>query len=445
MNRKTRNLIFIIPLTILALAIAIPTQPITIGSRTIYTHLGLDLVGGVQVLLEADLPADAEVTSEAMETTRTIIENRANGLLGVGEALVQRVGERRIAVELPGETDPAAAIAVLGETGQLEFVDLGKISSAEALALRGQKLVTDYPSVPEDLPPDTPVYHTVMTGKSLKNVVTAQNSLGEFMVNFELDDEGAQIFREYTTNNVGSYLAIVLDKEVISAPIVQSPITGGRGTISGNFTAETANDLAIQLRYGALPIPLKVAESRTVGPSLGEDSLRQSLIAGVIGFSLVALFMLGYYRLPGLLADIALIAYTAIAFALFKLIPVTLTLPGIAGFVLSIGVAVDANILIFERMREELRNGRRLEHAIDIGWDRAWPSIRDSNAATLITSAILFWFGNTYGASVVKGFAVTLALGVAVSLFTAIVVTRAFLHLVLDRIKLADHRRWFGI
>ncbi len=445
MNRKTRNLIFIIPLTILALAIAIPTQPINLGERTITTHLGLDLVGGVQVLLEADLPEGADVSSEAMETARTIIESRANGLLGVGEAVVQRVGDRRIAVELPGETDPAAAIAVLGETGQLEFVDMGKISSTEALAFRGQKLVTDHPAVPEDLPPDTPVYHTVMTGSSLKNVVVQQDQLNQFQVAFELDEEGAKIFREYTTNNVGSYLAIVLDKEVLSVPVVQSPITGGRGTISGNFTAETANDLAIQLRYGALPVSLKVIESRTVGPSLGEDSLRQSLIAGIIGFGLVVLFMALYYRLPGLLADAALITYAAITFALFKLIPVTLTLPGIAGFVLSIGVAVDANILIFERMREELRAGRRLIHAIDIGWDRAWPSIRDSNAATLITSAILFWFGNTYGASVVKGFAVTLALGVGVSLFTAIVVTRSFLHLVLDKIRLADHRRWFGV
>jgi preprotein translocase subunit SecD len=284
-----------------------------------------------------------------------------------------------------------------------------------------------------------------MAGTDLDQVGVQQSKAGEFMVVFSLNTEGAKTFRDYTTNNVGKYLAIVLDKEVISIPVVKTAITGGSGSISGNFTAESANDLAIQLRYGALPIPLKVVESRTIGPSLGQDSLTKSLVAGLIGFGFVVLFMVGYYRLPGLLADLALIVYIAITMALFKLIPVTMTLPGIAGFVLSIGVAVDANILIFERMKEELREGRRLNQAIDMGWDRAWPSIRDSNFSTLITCTILFWFGNAFGASVVKGFAVTLALGVGVSLFTAIIVTRSFLHLFLDKIRLADHHRWFGV
>jgi preprotein translocase subunit SecD len=208
---------------------------------------------------------------------------------------------------------------------------------------------------------------------------------------------------------------------------------------------EEASDLAVQLRYGALPIPLKVANSRTIGPSLGQDSLTQSLVAGLIGFALVTIFMALYYRLPGIIADIALVVYVSITIALFKLIPVTMTLPGIAGFVLSIGVAVDANVLIFERMKEELRAGRHLNQAIDLGWERAWPSIRDSNISTLITSGILFWFGSAFGASMVKGFAVTLALGIGVSLFTAIVVTRSLLHLFLDNIRLSDHRRWFGV
>jgi len=444
MKKNTRNLFFIIPIAILALLIAIPPQPINIGNNSIYTHLGLDLVGGVQVLLEADLPEDADVTSESMDTARVIISNRANGMLGVGEALVQQVGDRRISVELPGETDPAAAIAILGETGQLEFVDMGQLSPDLARALIGTTLVTDYPIIPPDLDPNTEVYHTVMNGSSLQQVSVIQNR-GENQIAFNLDSEGAQQFREYTSNNVGNYLAIVLDKQVISIPVVSVPITNGQGTISGNFTSEEAGDLAVQLRYGALPIPLVVANSRTVGPSLGQDSLNQSLIAGLIGFGLVVLFMAGYYRLPGMIADLALIVYVAITMALFKLIPVTMTLPGIAGFVLSIGVAVDANVLIFERMREELRAGHRLNQAIDLGWDRAWPSIRDSNIATLITCTILFWFGNAFGASVVKGFAVTLALGVGVSLFTAIVVTRSFLHLFLDKIGLSDHRRWFGV
>ncbi len=442
--RKTRNLYFIIPLAILALLIAIPTKPIVLGKTEIFTHLGLDLVGGVQILLEADVPEGTTISPQSMETARTIISNRANGLLGVGEALVQSVGDRRIAVELPGESDPASAIAVIGETGQLEFVDMGDLSVQEAADLTGSTLVTDYPDVPADVPQGTRVYHTVMTGKSLKDAGVQQSSTNEFLVVFELDSEGASLFREYTSNNVGKILAIVLDKEVISAPRVQTAITTGKGSISGNFTSETAGHLAIQLRYGALPVALKVIESRTVGPSLGQDSLKKSLFAGLIGFGLVVLFMAGFYRLPGVLADLALIVYAVLTFSLFKLIPVTMTLPGIAGFILSIGVAVDANILIFERMKEEMRAGKSLDKAIDLGWSRAWPSIRDSNFATLITCSILFWFGNTFGASMVKGFAVTLALGVGVSLFTAIIVTRSFLHLFLDKVKLTDHRTWFG-
>ena len=199
------------------------------------------------------------------------------------------------------------------------------------------------------------------------------------------------------------------------------------------------------MRYGALPVPLRVAESRAVGPTLGQDSVRKSINAGVIGLLVVIVFMLLYYRLPGVLADFALIIYALLVFALFKLIPVTLTLPGIAGFVLSVGMAVDANILIFERMKEELRGGRALRSAIDIGFARAWPSIRDSNASTLITCVILFWFGSNFGASIVKGFALTLAIGVLVSLFTAITVTRTFLHLVMNNMDLSRNRWWFGV
>jgi preprotein translocase subunit SecD len=236
-----------------------------------------------------------------------------------------------------------------------------------------------------------------------------------------------------------------LDNRLISAPVIQGPITEGQGQISGDFTSEEANNLAVQLRYGSLPIPLEVVENKTVGPTLGQDSLQKSTVAGMIGLGVVIAFMALYYRLPGVLADLALLIYATTTFALFKLIPVTLTLPGIAGFVLSIGVAVDANVLIFERMKEELRGGRTLMQAIDLGFSRAWPSIRDSNLSTLITCGILFWFGNTFGASIVKGFSLTLAIGVLVSLFTAITVTRTFLHLVLDNIKLVEHPRWFGV
>jgi preprotein translocase subunit SecD len=240
-------------------------------------------------------------------------------------------------------------------------------------------------------------------------------------------------------------LGIVLDKTVISSPRVDSAITSGQGMISGNFTSESANALAVQLRYGSLPIPVKVVESRSVGPTLGEESVHRSIIAGIIGLSAVILFMLIYYRLPGFVASLALACYALFSLMLFKLIPVVLTLPGIAGFILSIGMAVDANILIFERLKEELRSGKKLHQAIELAWKRAWPSIRDSNFSTIITCLILFWFGSAFGASMVKGFALTLSLGVGVSLFTAIIVSRTFLHLLLDNIKFTEHPRWFGI
>lgn len=435
----------LVPLIALAVWVVWPTDPAVIFGRRITTHLGLDLVGGVQVLLEADLPEDTDIPAESMDVARQTIEARANGLLGVGEAVVQQAGDRRIVVELPGEDDTTQAINVIGETGQLEFVDLSNLSNSEVSALIGQTILTDYPTAPAEVEEGQRVFHTIMTGERLTQVAAVIDPSNNYAVEFALDSEGTAVFRDYTSQNIGSSLAIVLDKVVISAPQVTVAIPTGSGVISGNFTSEEANDLAVKLRYGSLPIPLTVVQSRTVGPSLGEDSLRQSLMAGAIGLSMVMAFMVLYYRLPGVLSAIALVLYTLFTFALFKLIPVTLTLPGIAGFVLSIGVAVDANILIFERMREELGWGRNLRQAIDLGWERAWPSIRDSNIATLITTAILFWFGNFFGASIVKGFAVTLALGVGVSLFTAVTVTRALLHLILDNIKVEDRLGWFGV
>jgi preprotein translocase subunit SecD len=284
-----------------------------------------------------------------------------------------------------------------------------------------------------------------MTGTEINTVGVVTNELGQYEVSFELKAAGSQTFSQFTSAHIGDILAIVLDKQVISTPSIQNAITDGRGVITGNFDLESANALSVQLRYGSLPIPLKIVETRTVGPSLGQDSLRKSLIAGLVGFSVVVLFMALYYRLPGGIAVISLLIYAAIAFALFRFIPITLTLPGIAGFLLSTGSALDANILIFERFKEELRNGRMLLQAVELGFQRAWPSIRDSNIATLITSAILYWFGSTYGATIVKGFSLTLALGVAVSLFTALVVTRTLLTLALNTFKSGNKERWFGI
>jgi preprotein translocase subunit SecD len=392
-------------------------------------------------LLEADVPAETAVTSEDLLNAKNILQNRANAL-GVSEVVMQTAGDRRIVAEFPGVTNPEEVVSALKQTALLEFVDMGTTPVAE-----GTTIQTDFgmENAPATTDAGETIYHTVMTGAGLQTASVTRSQTGEYAISFVLKSDTKDIFAEYTTSHQQQYLAIVLDKQVISAPIIQSPITDGNGQISGKFSQEEAQTLAVQLRSGALPIPIKVVESRTVGPTLGEESLRKSVVAGLIGLAVVILFMGIYYRLPGVVADLALICYALFTLMLFKLIPVVLTLPGIAGFILSVGMAVDANVLIFERLKEELRNGRNLSQAIDLAWSRAWPSIRDSNTSTLITSLILFLFGNTFGASMVKGFSVTLALGVGVSLFTAITVTRTFLHTLLDRIKLAEHPRWFGL
>jgi preprotein translocase subunit SecD len=285
-----------------------------------------------------------------------------------------------------------------------------------------------------------------MTGADLRTVQVQRNpQSGRYEIAFQLSSKGAEIFADFTSAHIGQILAIVIDKKVISTPRIDAAITGGQGVISGDFDSESANNLAIQLRYGSLPVPLKVVEVRTVGPTLGQDSLIRSLRAGLIGFAIVILFMGLYYRLPGIAAVLAILIYALVTFAIFRFIPVTLTLPGIAGLMLSTGSALDANILIFERIKEELRAGKTLRQSVELGWRRAWPSIRDSNIATLITSGILFWFGSTYGATIVKGFSITLFLGVAVSLFTALVVTRGFIEVIVAYFKSTNFSRWFGI
>jgi len=417
----------------------------TLWSRDVSPKLGLDLRGGLQVVLEADLPEGTTISSEQMETARLILENRTNAL-GVNESVLQVAGNNRIVGEFPGVANPDEVKATLGQTGRLEFVDFGFTPISEGTTIQtdvdggtATDLTTADPNAPI-------VYHTVMTGDKIKTALVSQDQFKRYVIAFTMTSEGAQIFGDHTSTHVEQYLGIVLDKVVISSPSIGSAITSGEGEITGSFTFETANALAIQLRYGSLPIPFKVVESRVVGPTLGQDSLQKSLLAGLVGVIVVFLFMGIFYRVPGILADVAIIIYGLIAFAVFKYIPVTLTLAGVAGFLLSTGAALDANILIFERMKEELRAGRTLRNAVDLGWSRAWPSIRDSNLATIITSVILFWFGSTFGATIVKGFALTLALGVGISLFTAIVVTRTLLNLVLNAIKPGkENLKWFGI
>jgi protein-export membrane protein SecD len=432
------------------------------GSDPVRIRLGLDLQGGLQILLQAvPIESDAESAEEAqaqlaasIETARNIIERRVNGL-GVTEALVQTQGDDRIVVELPGIDDPDLAIGTIKETGLMEFIDTGvtpipqgvrvrttlnkvaattTLTATESLTSTGE--VTAATTL---LPEQGAIYETVFTGRDLKRAFPARNpTTGQFYVAFEMQAEAAQQFAEYTGNHVGQFLTIVLDGEVVSSPQIQSVIPDGSGQITGNFTFQEARSLAIQLQYGALPIPLEVESQRSIGATLGSESVEKSITAGVIGLITVLVFMIAYYRLPGILASIALLIYVLLNLTVFRLLPVTLTLPGIAGFLLSTGMAVDANILIFERMKEELRRGRSLHASVEAGFDRAWTSIRDSNISTLIICAILYWLGSGFsvlgleliGAVVVKGFAITLAIGVLLSMFTAVIVTRTLLRLV---------------
>ncbi len=460
MRRHRIMLVFILLLIAIVVVLNLPKQPGIITSifkREIKPVLGLDLTGGVQVLLSP--PAGFQYTAENLKDAKQILENRVNGL-GTSEVVFQTVGEKYLMAEFPDVKDRDVVNSLIQQTGLLEWVasdtrldpdtvittdySIDQSSTSTSSQSTQQSVSTGTSLSPTSEPI---VYHTILTGADLKSVAVTSNpndpTAGIFIA-FELSPAGTKAFGEHTTNNVGKFVAIVLDKKVISCPRIDEAITEGKGIIQGSFTRDTANQLATILRYGSLPVPLEIAQSRVIGPTLGQDSLNKSVLAGLIGFALVALFMIIYYRLPGFLAVLSIIIYALMTFTIFELIPVTLTLPGIAGFLLSTGGALDANILIFERMKEELRNGRSLIQAIDLGWKRAWPSIRDSNIATLITSAILFFFGSAFGASIVKGFAVTLTLGVLVSLFTALFVTRTFLDLTLDLINPAKHQKWFG-
>lgn len=421
--------------------------------RSIKVHQGLDLQGGLQVVLEADMPPGQTLQKGSMEAARVIVDNRVNGL-GVTEPLVQLQGEDRIIVELPGISNPELAISTIKETGLLEFVDAGSTPIPE-----GTKITTSMggprpapgeqatPAPGEQATPaqgeqTTPaagaagtgtVYDTVITGGDLETVSNAgiNPNTRQVEINFTLNSQGSEKFGTYTGNNVGKYLCIVIDKTVLSCPVVNARIDKNGVITLGKSSLEEGQALAIQLQYGALPVPLKVVENRSVGPSLGRDSVTRSIRAGTIGLIIVLLFMIIYYRLPGTMAALAMIIYGLLNFSLYKLIPVTLTLPAITGFILSVGMAVDANILVFERMKEELRSGKSLKFAMELGFNRSWPSIRDSAISTLITCLILFWFGSNFGASIVKGFAITLALGVLTNIFTAITVTRTFLRMML--------------
>ncbi len=383
--------------------------------------LGLDLAGGTRLTYVADVSGVVDRdTNSAMSGLRDVIERRVN-LFGVSEPVVEvehAASEWRLVVELAGIKDIKDAIALIGETPFLEFKE--QLTDSET-----QKILNEQKAKNKDYLFTDPYFKpTNLNGKYIKSakVVFNQNTY-QPEVSIQFDGEGGKIFEELTSRNVGKRIGIYLDGLQISVPVVREAISGGSAVISGKFTSAESKKLAERLNAGALPVPIKLISQDSVGASLGQDSLNKSLIAGILGFLLVAIFMMLYYRLPGIAAVIALLIYTALVLALFKLIPVTLTLAGIAGFILSIGMAVDANILIFERFKEEIRSGKELGLAIDSGFSRAWPSIRDSNISTLITTAVLYYFTT----SIVQGFALTLGMGVMVSMFSAIFVTRSLL------------------
>ena len=386
--------------------------------------LGLDLAGGTRLTYVADVSGVVgQDISSAMSGLRDVIERRVN-IYGVSEPVVEvenAADEWRLIVELAGVKDISSAINLIGETPFLEFKE-------ERDAAETQKILSEQKAENKDYLFADPYFKpTNLSGKYIESakVVFNQNTY-QPEVSIQFDSEGAKIFEEVTTRNVGKKLAIYLDGlPTENAPVVREPISGGSAVISGKFTAAESKKLAERLNAGALPVPVILISQDSVGASLGQDSLNKSLFAGMLGLLMVAIFMILYYRLPGIAAVMALLIYTVIVLSLFKLIPVTLTLAGIAGLILSIGMAVDANILIFERFKEEVRSGKELGLAIDDGFHRAWPSIRDSNISTLITTAVLYYFTT----SIVQGFALTLGIGVIISMFSAIFVTRSFLKL----------------
>ena len=368
-------------------------------------NLGLDLRGGTRMVLEARDTDTVKADEDAVARAKEVIERRVNQL-GVSEPAIYRQGAKRIVVELAGVKDPQRAREVIGRTAQLEFRDeQGNV---------------------------------IMTGSDLKNATAGSDEYGRPAVHFELTSEGAKKFEKATRENIGRPISIYLDQELLSSPVVQSVIRD-KGQITGIGSMDKAKDLSMMLRAGALPVPLDLLHSEVLEPTLGQESIDQSKVAAVIGAGLVVLFMLAVYRLPGIMADIALGVYGLIVLAALAVIHAVLTLPGIAGLILSVGMAVDANVIIFERIKEEMRGGKRLRAAIDAGFTRAFGCILDSNVTTLITAAVLY----VYGTGAVRGFAVTLSLGILASMFTAIVVTRILIAAVVDR-NPERYARYFG-
>jgi len=445
MQKQRIVLIFVVLLIVAALTVI----------KTLPLQLGLDLRGGAQLTIEIkNTDPSRQITSQDLNAVKKVIENRINGL-GVAEPIIQTVGNNKVLVQLPGVTNPQEAEKILGGTALLEFREQKKETEGQFRAeYTNQKAIEDQldqlrkqgktdenqaklGELQKSLNSSQEAISKLftppaITGKNLKEAYPEAPDHGNnnWSVGIRFDEEGGKQFAELTKNlaGTGRSIGIFLDNNLISAPIVgiehaQTGIIGGRAVITGNFTIQEAQELSVQLRGGSLPFPVAVVENRTIGATLGQDSIKRSVYAAAAGLLLVLIFIGVYYRLPGLIADVALIIYALLTFAAFCLVGVTMTLPGIAGYILSIGMAVDANVLIFERTREELRLGKTLYRSVENGFHRAFSSILDSNVTTLITCTIMFLFGS----GLVKGFAVTLSLGVIISMFTAITCTRTFL------------------
>ncbi len=399
---------------VIVLAIGIFAGILTFGTKI---NLGLDLKGGVYVVLEAQKEADsngniAEINSDDMARLVEVLDRRINGL-GVAESRVQLSGLDRVIVEIPGVTDTEQAVNMIGKTALLEFKLVGQ---------NGE------------------LYETGLTGRDLEKADVSFDQLGRPQISFSLNKDGQDLFGEITKNNIGKQLAITLDGEMQSAPTIQSAIPGGQGQITGSYTLEEAKSFATLLNAGALPVKAEILETRSVGATLGTDSIERSAKAAMLAMGLIVLFMIIFYRLPGLIASIALANFGLVAFGILNYFGAVLTLPGIAGLILSLGMAVDANVIIFERIKEELRNGNSMTKSVNAGFGKAFSAIFDSNVTTLIMTTILF----TLGTGPVKGFAVTLTIGTLASMYTAIVVTRLLLKGSLLFLKL-DNRKTFGI
>jgi len=391
--------------------------------------LGLDLQGGIHLIYQADLSKIEEKDkTEAMEGLRDVIERRVN-FFGVREPIVQVQGERLI-VELAGIIDPAEAIKQIGQTPFLEFKEQRENEETQRILDKQKEIEGKSPEEFQNIPEwylafEDPYFKSSqLTGKYLEKAeVSFDQTTYQPLVLLQFNEEGAKIFEDLTSKNVGKQLAIYIDRIPISVPVVQEKISGGKAQITGRFTVDEAKELARNLSAGALPVPIKLISQQSVGPTLGAISLEKSLKAGIIGFLAIILFLILFYRLPGILASLALVIYIGLVLSLFKLVPVTLTLAGIGGFILSVGMAIDANILIFSRLREELREKKTFAQSLEQGFSRAWPSIRDGNLTTLLVALILFGFGTSF----IKGFALTLSLGILLSMFSAIFITKNFL------------------